>query len=449
MGELNADIQGRSLFTESSKNSIDSAEDNQHQSARTLPQFAVEPYDGFITPRQEISTYRPELLPPGYRESPLLVSANFKEALQIGDEALRTAVLSVYRNGDVEVIDTTSEGFKMDFRHHADGRYSVATPRREQSAACPADTWGPEGSERIIYAADGQVESVVTTQELCHTDWHEFRILPNGNYALPAYPVFWEEELTNGEQFPQPYRSMRSSAIQEVTPEGDIVFTWNSLNVIPIADVVSFPMEMREQYAHINSFDLDVARNEYAATLFKTSQLLFIDRATAEINGILGGLRNEYTFMDDPLNGPCGLHSVVVMPAEDDGLSRYLLFDNGREIYCAPEVTTRPYSRVVLYAIDHETKTATLEWSYVDPSETYAHFSGGVRTSGQGTYIIAWGADPKGRLDTQPSFTELLPDGTVVFESTLWFDYPAEGATDGPTVSSRPFIYRVYSLWGD
>jgi hypothetical protein len=81
------------------------------------------------------------------------------------------------------------------------------------------------------------------------------------------------------------------------------------------------------------------------------------------------------------------------------------LFDNGN--FHSPQ-----FSRAVEYKVDEENKTVTLVWQYRNTPDTYGVAMGYVDRLPNGNTLIGWGA-------TNPSVTEVGPDGVKLFELSL------------------------------
>ena len=93
----------------------------------------------------------------------------------------------------------------------------------------------------------------------------------------------------------------------------------------------------------------------------------------------MGGPLNEFTFIDDHLNGFNKQHDVRRI---DNG--NITLFDNGTQH--SPMV-----SRAVEYEIDEINKTATLIWEYAHPDSIVAMSMGSVQRLPNQSTLINWG----------------------------------------------------------
>ena len=81
------------------------------------------------------------------------------------------------------------------------------------------------------------------------------------------------------------------------------------------------------------------------------------------------------------------------------------MFDNGN-------FHTPNFSRSIEYQLDEVNKIATLVWQYRNTPDIYGGSRGSSQRLSNGNTFICWGS-------TNPNFTEVTPDGTVVLEMSL------------------------------
>jgi len=128
---------------------------------------------------------------------------------------------------------------------------------------------------------------------------------------------------------------------------------------------------------HPNSIDFDLDGG-VIASFRNTGAVVKIDPATHKVVWQLGGARNQFTFIGDPLNGFSGQHCVRVLSN-----GHFIVFDNG--------VSNSPgSSRAVEYAVDEAAKTATMVWQYVPDPPLFNQFTGSVQRLVNGNTVIAW-----------------------------------------------------------
>lgn len=170
---------------------------------------------------------------------------------------------------------------------------------------------------------------------------------------------------------------------------------------------------------HPNSIDFDLDGG-LIASFRNTGAIIKVDMATHAIVWQLGGARNQFTFVNDPMNGFGGQHSVRVLPN-----GHLLVFDNG--------VTHTPRtSRAVEYALDLSAKTATMVWQYTPSPAFFNEFTGSVQRLTNGNTVVAW--------TNAGLFDEVAPDGTLVNRMEL------DNAPGQPNTSAYRAI-RINNLY--
>jgi hypothetical protein len=144
---------------------------------------------------------------------------------------------------------------------------------------------------------------------------------------------------------------------------------------------------------HPNSIDFDLDGG-LIVSYRNLGAIIKLDPVTHAVLWQFGGTRNQFSFINDPLNGFGGQHSVRVLPN-----GHFLIFDNG--------VTHSPQSsRAVEYAVDQAAKTATLVWQYAPSPALFNEFTGSVQRLVNGNTVIAW--TNSGLID------EVSPSGTLI-----------------------------------
>lgn len=158
------------------------------------------------------------------------------------------------------------------------------------------------------------------------------------------------------------------------------------------ADKIDVPTQIQD-IDHPNSIDFD--RDGGMIVSFRDlGAILKIDPVTHQVLWQLGGTRNQFTFIGDPLNGFSGQHSVRVLIN-----AHFLVFDNGVN-------HSIQASRVVEYAVNEAAKTATMVWQYTPNPSLFNPFTGSVQRLSNGNTVIAW--TTFGLID------EVAPDGSLV-----------------------------------
>lgn len=280
----------------------------------------------------------------------------------------------------------------FDLKKHPNGETSYAVYQENGSA----------GAEHVILDDDFNEKRRLVTVGLQDTDFHEFKILPSGNYLMLAYEPSVRDATAYGGSATQ---AVRDSIFQEVSPTLEVLFQWNSWGQLAYDHSVYAGTNI--DYAHLNSLDVDADGN-YLVSSRGLSQLAKIDRSTGEILWRMGGIANEFTFLDDPQNGICGQHDAHWLPN-----GNILVFDNGNP--CPPEDLSGPeranLSRAVEYEVDQQMRTAKLVWQY-SRAGIYVTAAGSARRLSNGNTLIGWGNA------SAATATEVDLEGNIVFDLT-------------------------------
>ncbi|MDR3457392.1 MAG: aryl-sulfate sulfotransferase [Verrucomicrobiae bacterium] len=237
-------------------------------------------------------------------------------------------------------------------------------------------------------------------------DEHELQVLPEGTYFLIALrneTVDMTRFVTNG----NPAATVTEDCVQEFTAAGDLIFQWRAWDYFDIHDQQNF-IDLTSasfDFPHMNAIDLDTDGNLLLSSR-STSEITKINRDTGEIIWRLGGGHNQFTYVNDPLNGTRNQHAVRMVAT-----NHYTMFDNGN-------LHDPPVSRAVEYVVDTNLMTATLAWQYpATPNTTfYSYYMGDVQRLTNGNTLINWA------IGWLPKLTEVRPDGTTAFEMN-WVDH--------------------------
>jgi hypothetical protein len=264
----------------------------------------------------------------------------------------------------------------------------------------------------------------LSTLNLNHTNKHDFLFLENGNYLLNAYHGI---RGNIGYNYNSNNKCWVESVVQEINPDTDeIKFEWHSIGEIPLYSSF-YDYEKRFEYAHLNSMYDDNNNDLFIFSLRGTSEIVFVDKFTAKIVNRIGGKANQYKFINDPLNGFCGQHSVSKF---EDLL---IFYDNGDIPFCFNK-RVKKVSRGVIYKINHNNKTLTLLKSF-SKKNYYAPFAGSFIKTKYNTYLLSWGSFDK--KDDKPLFTEFDKNGKIINE--FFINYYQNNQ-----ILENPVSYRAY-----
>ncbi len=276
-----------------------------------------------------------------------------------------------------------------------------------------------------------------------NTDEHEIKVLENGGYLLIGIR---DLTVNMSDYIPGDNRivTVSESCIQEFNANDVRLKTYAGFDYFDLADV--WPEELLRsfqiRFPHMNAIDIDNDGNIILSSRH-INEITKINRQTKEIIWRLGGAHSDFNFVNDPLNGFFGQHSVRVV-----GNNRYLLFDNGN--FHDP-----PVSRAVEYELNTNTMTATLKWEYRNPPGTsYSYYMGNVQRLPNGNTLINWA------VPDRPKLTEVRPNGTVAFEMNFVDQYecyrvhrfPWHGKAEKPYLIVESHTNRVsliFNQFGD
>ena len=211
-------------------------------------------------------------------------------------------------------------------------------------------------------------------------------------------------------------------SVLRLTPDGSTEFGWSAWDHFRIQDWIEPPRPdpvnpEQPDFDHPNALALDRDGN-YIVSWRNLGEVTKIDAQSGDILWRLGGANNQFTFVDDPLDGFSAQHYARILP---DG--HLLLYDNGTR-------HTPQETRVVEYALDPSARTATLVWEFRHAPPIYTPYVGSVQRLASGNTTIGYGGVGHA--------TEVGPDGSVVWEADLRVD-------GQPTFTYR--MVRIGSLY--
>ena len=269
-------------------------------------------------------------------------------------------------------------------------------------ASFPVDT-----PQYELHRLDGTIASTVVSPDGWIDD-HDLQRDKDGNYYYLVYRPKVGVDLT---EYGGPAdATVLEAEIQEVSPSGQLLWSWTSDGRVPISStarwmpsaIIGQPVTTTDGVVtydvyHPNAISLD--GNTILVSMRYTDSVFAIDRTTGDILWKLGGTPTpqSLTVVGDPYGQVPfgGQHDVRIQP--DGTIS---VFDDG-------SLLNRP-PRAVRYAIDTTARTATLLESVSDPAVTGSICCGSARRLVDGDWVISWGGDPV--------FGEYRPDGTPVLK---------------------------------
>ncbi|MBT3244129.1 MAG: T9SS type A sorting domain-containing protein [Bacteroidetes bacterium] len=306
------------------------------------------------------------------------------------------------KNGAI-VDSVRVDGAPYDFQVQPNGLLSYALGDFSSNVPLPG-----EDLQHVVLDENLVVVDSFKMKNGYTTDFHEFKMLPNGNVMMMAYHTILYDmsQIVEGGQTDA---SLVINIIQEQDREKNVVFEWRNIDYIPITDSDMDLTEKRLNYSTLNAFNIDDDGN-ILASFRNHSEIMKISRSTGEIIWRMGGPRGEFTFIGEHVeNAPyyfARQHNIRKRPN-----GNITLFDNGQ--YHQP-----PYSRAVEYSLDEVNKVATLvtEWRY-PKGNIFCVTAGNAELLSDGGWFIGYGV-PNQQF-VKRNAVEVKPDGSIALELNL------------------------------
>jgi hypothetical protein len=248
------------------------------------------------------------------------------------------------------------------------------------------------------------------------TDFHELLTTPNGDHIVLAYPLKRGVDLTGlgGTPAPGPNSTIADCQIQELDPQGNLVWSWTASDHIdPVTEsLLPSPAVVNGETVydvfHCNSVDVD-ANGNLLLSGRSLSAVYDIDRATGSIVWKLGGTANN-------LDGARIIHLTNYPYANLGGQhdARFLA-DGHIGLFDDQSFGAGP-ADAVEFSVDVANGTAQPTFQFTAPTGKNSVATGTFRRQPDGHRVIGWGltATYDGSL-----FTELDQNGTDVLDATF------------------------------
>jgi hypothetical protein len=268
----------------------------------------------------------------------------------------------------------------------------------------------PDGNVAWLYYTGGGAEERSLDGSLVRkldtvgstADHHVILLLPNGDYLMERYVQRSGVDLT--ECGGPASGTLLDPEIQELTPGGDLVWSWTTSDHIPLSEVGA---GWRPQCTstgdayHLNSIEPD--GDGYVLSFRHLDAVYRIDRSSGNIDWKLGGVHRpeSLTVIGDPLSPVStfgGQHDARVLP---DGT--VTVFDDGSLQSRAP--------RSLRFSIDESAGTATVLEDVEDAATAASSCCGSTRRLSGGHWVTSWGSNDY--------VTEQAASGARVFTLTF------------------------------
>jgi len=236
------------------------------------------------------------------------------------------------------------------------------------------------------------------------TDYHDIKILPRGGYILQAYDSIYVDMsnlVENGQ-----WANVIFLRIQEFDQNHTLIFEWSSWDHLDISDYTNLNLTSNYiSWMHGNSIEIDNIDSNLILSNRTSSEIIKIDRNTGAVIWFLGGPNNQFSFLNDTLNGFSMQHDVRLL--ENGNLT---LFDNGNH-------RTPPISRVSEYLLDLNSMTADLIWDFIHPNNYYGVAMGSAQRLPNQNTLINWGIISQiGNSELGAVITEVDYNKNIVLE---------------------------------
>lgn len=278
---------------------------------------------------------------------------------------------------------------------------------------------------------------VVDSIQMAHdyeTDQHDLQILPDNHFLLFGI----ENRVMNltgyhyfGFNHNQPGSAnaiVAGVVIQEFDETKALIWEWKSHDHYQFDDVdpVWLSNPNKVDWTHANAVERDIDGN-ILISLRHFNEITKIDFQTGNILWRLGGKRNQFNFLNDPVRFT-GQHDI--RRRSDTSVS---LFDNGQ--YSNPS-----RCRGVEYALDEENKTATLVWEYIYDSALHSVACGNHHYAENGNHLIDFGFTND---FSKPFMVVVTPGKTKILEVFMpngYISYRAFNYINLPWQLHRPAV---------
>jgi Arylsulfotransferase (ASST) len=223
------------------------------------------------------------------------------------------------------------------------------------------------------------------------TDLHDLQLLGNGNVLMMSYPVRDGTVDLSPYGGPSQNATVVDAEIQEITPGGGLVWSWNTRDHIEPSEtgerwwgampISTLPDGRRAyDYAHINS--AEQTGNVIVASFRHLDAAYAINKTTGDIIWKLGGTTRPESLpvSGDPHEG---------FPLGGQHHAR-LLADGTLTLYDNATFLSRP-PRAVRYRIDPFGRTAQMLEQITDPEVPPSFCCGSAARTSNGSWLIAWG----------------------------------------------------------
>ena len=276
----------------------------------------------------------------------------------------------------------------------------------------------PSFAYEIVTLAGGFVGRVSTVGVA--TDFHDLQETGDGNYLLLAYRP--RENVDLSAYGGPPDALVLDAEFQELTPEGELVWSWNSKDHIDLEETgrwwpsvltnTTALSDGRRAYDIVHANAMEPDGDSLLVSMRHTDGVYRIDRADGHVEWKLGGTETPESLQVSGDSYPEPLGAQHDARVYSDGT--VTVHDNGTGLDRPP--------RAVRFAVDPQAGTASLVESVADPDVPASGCCGSARKLDGGNWLMQWGG--------QNPIAEYSSDGTrlsrLQFNLFSYRAYPVE-----------------------
>jgi hypothetical protein len=279
--------------------------------------------------------------------------------------------------------------------------------------------WQPNAGAFVELTPGGDVVRTYAVETGYFTDPHELLLSFEGSAVTAAHLIGYDIHPFDLRGVGGPANAQLAvHTIERHDAAGAVRFRWSAASLFSISD---WPLP------NPNAFDLEhpsslslAPDGAYVVSFQGMDEVTKIDSTSGAVLWRLGGRHNQFTIVDDPMNGFLGQHDVQVLPN-----GHLLMLDDHFRGVPGP-------ARAAEYSLDTQNMVARLVWQYRPSPAVVSPIMGSAQRLPDGGTLVGFGA--AGRVD------EVANDGTVLWSATL----SSDGA-GGPLAFYRAL--RVRSLY--
>lgn len=250
----------------------------------------------------------------------------------------------------------------------------------------------------LRYGVDLKIIDTLRATPPLRTDFHEGRIVSDSSYlvlGIESLTMDLSKIVPGGKTD----ANVLVNVIQERTFGGATLFSWRSIDHIPVTDAVEdVDLTVAQvDYIHVNSATYDSDGN-ILISCRHLDEVIKINRQTGAVIWRFGGSRskgNQFRFLNDSINDFVGFSHQHTAARTADGT--ILMYDNGN-LKPLPR-----FSRAVEYELDEKAFTARRVWQFIPTPAIASTSMGSVQELENGNILVGFGTGSSQRVACEVS----------------------------------------------